>query len=238
MNQGRDKYIEEQDSLHFTLLSVHSRDLSRRKHNVDLVCQRCKELAGNRESDVLKRYLPVILRLASVCPFEDVRKEFTKLLQDLKVSWNQNSWLAGFSTKWQVREFAKLTLFYYFKGMTSFFLFRQAAKKSQEKFTSDLRRSSLRKRYVKLRKRRRKAWCYWRKLIGTFWNIFLPFTSETSAQKNCQANLIFCNLNASETLSKGIAPMTSALLLLSLLVDMVPKALVQKIRSVQFVAKQ
>ena len=86
MSQGRNKYIEESDSLHFALLGVHSRDFSRRKHNVDLVCHRCNELAGNRESEVLKRYLPIILRLASVCPFEDVRGEFTKLLQDLKVS--------------------------------------------------------------------------------------------------------------------------------------------------------
>lgn len=78
-------FIKEPDSLHFALLGVYSRDLSRRKHNLDLVCHRAKELSSDRQSEVLKGYLPDVLRLANVCPFEDVRVEFTKLLRELKV---------------------------------------------------------------------------------------------------------------------------------------------------------
>jgi hypothetical protein len=85
MNQGRKEYIKERDSLHSAILDVHSRDLPRRKYYLNLVCHRAKELASDRQSDVLKGHLPVVLRLASVCPFEDVRKECAKLLQDLKV---------------------------------------------------------------------------------------------------------------------------------------------------------
>ena len=85
MSQERKAYIKEPDSIHFALVGIRSRDLSRRKHNLDLVRNRAKELASDRQSEILKGYLPVVLRLASVCPFEDVRKEFTKLLQELKV---------------------------------------------------------------------------------------------------------------------------------------------------------
>ncbi len=87
MNLGREEYIKEPDALHFALLGIRSRDLSRRKHNLDLVCHRAKELASDRQCEILKGYLPDILRLASVCPFEDVCKEFTRLLQELKVSY-------------------------------------------------------------------------------------------------------------------------------------------------------
>ena len=85
MSHKRKEYIEEPDSLHFALLGIRSRDLSRRKHNLDLVRHKAKQLASDRQSEVLKGYLPIVLRLATVCPFDDVRKEFTKLLQELKV---------------------------------------------------------------------------------------------------------------------------------------------------------
>ena len=86
MSQKRPEYIEEQDSIKFNLLGIHSRDFSRRQHSLDLVCHKAKKLASDGEYEVLKGYLPTILRLANVCPFEDVRKSFTKLLLELKVS--------------------------------------------------------------------------------------------------------------------------------------------------------
>ncbi|XP_028414580.1 sestrin-1-like [Dendronephthya gigantea] len=84
MSQGQKKYIEGSDSLHFNLLALCSRDLSRRKHILDLVRHRAEELANDRQTEVLKAYLPAILRLSNVCPFEDVRKGLTILLQELK----------------------------------------------------------------------------------------------------------------------------------------------------------
>lgn len=189
MSQGRNKYIKEPESLHFALLGVHSRDLSRRKHNVDLACNRCNELAGNRQSEVLKQHLPVILRLASVCPFEDVRRGFTKLLQNLKVSWNRNSKLACRRSDNSATGRVKIDIID-FRRIYFDFLFRHAAKKSREKFTWDLRLSSRQKRYVKLWKRAKSVFTISMKLISTFRNIFVLCQRNICRAKN-RVNLIF-----------------------------------------------
>lgn len=85
MYQRTVEYIKEVDPLRLVLPGIRSRDSARRKHNIELVCQRANELARDRKSEILKSHLPVILQLATVCPFEDVRKEFTRLLEELKV---------------------------------------------------------------------------------------------------------------------------------------------------------
>lgn len=147
MNQEKQKYIEGSDSLNFNLRALRSRDSSRRKHHLDLVCLRAKKLANDRQTEVLKYYLPVILRLSNVCPFEDVRKEFTILLQELKVSWTKNmKCTCQLGMRGQQIDFRQN--WHLCKGIIFPYLNRQAGRKCRERFMLDLRFSFLQKRFV------------------------------------------------------------------------------------------
>ena len=88
--QGCERYITEPDGIHYALRGLQSRDFQKRRHNLELVCDRTRKLATDGQSELLKAYLPIILRLAHVCPFEDVRSKCTELLKELKVGANEN----------------------------------------------------------------------------------------------------------------------------------------------------
>lgn len=87
--QEHEEYITEPDGLSYALLGLRSKDCQRRRHNSMLVCKRAIELATDGKSELLKSHLPVILRLAHVCPFQDVRDKCSELLKELKASENR-----------------------------------------------------------------------------------------------------------------------------------------------------
>ena len=80
--QGSEEYITQPDGFMFAVQGIQSRDFQRRKHHLDLA--REKALNVN-DSELLKQYLPVLLRLAYVCPFDDVRAKCRELIDELKV---------------------------------------------------------------------------------------------------------------------------------------------------------